>query len=133
MTSPRRRALQLPATGGSRRALQLPATGGSARRVFRRKRRPARWRQAGVALLLGAAGVALLLGLLQVPERFDAVLVLSTALANLIGGVQQALWGVVQLLAVVLVVLAALAALGLVAAGLIRLVRAFWPQPAPRR
>ncbi len=122
MTSPRRRALQLPTTGGD-----------ATRRVFRRKRRPARWRQAGIALLLGGAGVLLLLGLLQLPERFDTFLVLSTALANLIGGVQQALWGVLQLLAVVLVVLAVVLALGLVLTGLIRLVRAFWAQPARPR
>jgi hypothetical protein len=120
MTSPRRRALQLPATGSANR------------RVFRRRRRPARWRQAGTALLLGGLGVGLLLALLQLPERFDTFLVLSTALANLIGGVQQALWGLVQLLAVVLLVLVAIAALGLVAAGLIRLVKAFWPQPSQR-
>jgi peptidoglycan/LPS O-acetylase OafA/YrhL len=118
MTSPRRRALQLPTTGASKR------------RVFRRRRRPARWRQAGVALLLGAAGAGLLLALLQLPERFDTFLLLSTALANLIGGVQQALWGLVQLLAVVMLVLAAIAALGLVLAGVIRLVRALWPQPS---
>ena len=117
MTSPRRRALQLPTTGASKR------------RVFRR-RRPARWRQAGVALLLGAAGAGLLLVLLQLPERFDTFLLLSTALANLIGGVQQALWGLGQLLAVVLLVLAAIAALALVLAGIIRLVRALWPQPS---
>lgn len=120
-------------TSPRRRALQLPATGATTRRVFRRRRPPARWRQAGIALLLGGAGVGLLLALLQLPERFDTFLVLSTALANLIGGVQQALWGLLQLLAAVLVVLAALVALGLVAAGLIRLVRAFWPQPAIRR
>ena len=118
MTSPRRRALQLPTTGASKR------------RVFRRRRRPARWRQAGVALLLGAAGAGLLLVLLQLPERFDTFLLLSTALANLIGGVQQALWGLGQLLAVVLLVLAAIAALALVLAGIIRLVRALWPQPS---
>jgi len=117
MTSPRRRALLLPTTSGSKR------------RVFRR-RRPARWRQAGVALLLGAAGAGLLLALLQLPERFDTFLLLSTALANLIGGVQQALWGLGQLLAVVLLVLAAIAALALVLAGIIRLVRALWPQPS---
>ena len=105
----------------------------SPRRVFRRKRRPSRWRQVGVALLLAAAGVGLLFGLLQLPERFDTFLVLSTALANLIGGVQQALWGLVQLLAVVLLVVVALAALGLVVAGLIRLVRAFWPVAARSR
>lgn len=120
-------------TSTRRRALQLPATHPSTRQVFRRRRPPARWRQAGMALLLGAAGVGLLLALLQLPERFDTFLVLSTALANLIGGVQQALWGLLQLLAVVMLVLAAIAALGLVAAGLIRLVRAFWPRPALRR
>jgi hypothetical protein len=38
----------------------------------------------------------------------------------------------VQLLAVVLLVLAAIAALGLVVAGIIRLVRALWPQPSRR-
>ena len=115
-------------TSPRRPALQLPTTGDSTRRVFRRKRGPVRWRQAGIALLLGGAGVFLLLGLLQLPERFDTFLVLSTALVNLIGGVQQALWGVLQLLAVVLVVLAVILALGLVVTGLIRLVRAFWPQ-----
>jgi hypothetical protein len=120
-------------TSPRRRALQLPATGTSTRRVFRRRRRPVRWRQVCIALLLGAAGVGLLIVLLQLPERFDTFLVLSTALANLIGGVQQALWGLLQLLAVVLLVLVAIAALGLVAAGLVRLVRAFLPQPSPRR
>jgi peptidoglycan/LPS O-acetylase OafA/YrhL len=114
------------------RALQLPTTGTSTRRVFRRRHRPARWRQAAIALLLGAAGTGLMLALLQLPDRFDTFLLLSTALANLIGGVQQALWGLVQLLAVVLLVLAAIAALGLVVAGIIRLVRALWPQPSRR-
>ena len=53
-------------------------------------------------------------------------------MALLIGGAQQALWGLVQLLAVVLLVLAAIAALGLVVAGIVRLVRALWPQPSRR-
>ena len=119
-------------TSPRRRALQLPATSASTRRVFRRRHRPARWRQAAIALLLGGAGVGLMLALLQLPERFDTFLVLSTALANLIGGVQQALWGLVQLLAVVLLVLAAIAAIGLVVAAIIRLVRALWPQPSRR-
>ncbi len=119
-------------TSPRRRALKLPATSASTRRVFRRRHRPARWRQAATALLLGAACIGLMLALLQVPERFDTFLVLSSALANLIGGVQQALWGLVQLLAVVLLVLAAIAALGLVVAGIIRLVRALWPQPSLR-
>ncbi|MDA0716692.1 MAG: hypothetical protein O2839_00545 [Cyanobacteria bacterium] len=115
-----------------RRALKLPATSSATRRVFRRPVRMARWRQAGIALLLGATGVALMLALLQLPERFDTFLVLSTALANLIGGVQQALLGLVQLLAVLLLVLAAIASLGLVVAGIIRMVRALLPQPRRR-
>ena len=119
-------------TSPRRRALKLPATGASTRRVFRRRHRPARWRQAGIALLLGAAGAGLMLALVQVPERFDTFLVLSTALANLIGGVQRALWGLAQLFVVVLLVLAAMAALVLVVAGGIRLVRALGPQPSRR-
>ena len=65
-------------TSPRRRALQLPATGASTRRVFRRRHRPARWRQAAIALLLGGAGAGLMLALLQLPERLDTFLVLST-------------------------------------------------------
>ena len=119
-------------TSPRRRALKLPPTGASTRKVFRRRHRPDRWRQAVIALLLGAAGVVLMLALLQLPERFDTFLVLSTALANLIGGLQRALWGLLQLVVVVLLVLAAIAALGLVVAGIVRLVRALGPQPSRR-
>ena len=56
-------------TSPRRRALKLPTTGDSTRRVFRRKRGPVRWRQAGMALLLGGAGVFLLLGLLHLRSQ----------------------------------------------------------------
>ena len=120
---------------GRRRALQLPVSGKPAkdrRRVFRRRQLQSRWRQIGTSFLLGGTGVGLILALLQVPDRFDTFLMLSTSLVNLIEGVKQALWGVLQLLSVLLLVLAAVAALALVVVALIRLIRALWPQPPVR-
>lgn len=79
-----------------------------------------------------ALGVGLFVALLQLPERFDTVLLLSKALANLIGGVQQVVVGLVQLLGLVLLVGLALLALVLVVAGLVRIVRALAPgEPRP--
>jgi hypothetical protein len=127
MSSGRRPKLQLPEGG-------KPAKAGKSRRsrVLRGRQLRARWRQLGTAFLLSGSGVGLILALLQVPDRFDTFLVLSTALVNLIAGVQQALWGVLQLLIVLLLVLAAVGALALVVVGLIRLIQAFWPQPTGR-
>jgi hypothetical protein len=127
MRSGRRPKLQLPEGG-------KPAKAGKSRRrrVLRGRQLRARWRQLGTAFLLSGSGVGLILALLQVPDRFDTFLVLSTALVNLIAGVQQALWGVLQLLIVLLLVLAAVGALALVVVGLIRLIQAFWPQPTGR-
>ncbi|MEB3202313.1 MAG: hypothetical protein VKK05_05795 [Synechococcus sp.] len=127
MSSGRRPKLQLPEGG-------KPAKAGNSRRsrVLRGRQLRARWRQLGTAFLLSGSGVGLILALLQVPDRFDTFLVLSTALVNLIAGVQQALWGVLQLLIVLLLVLAAVGALALVVVGLIRLIQAFWPQPTGR-
>jgi hypothetical protein len=79
---------------------------------------------------MAALGAGLLVGLLQLPERFDTVLLLSKALANLIGGVQQVVVGLVQLFGLVLLVALALLALVLVVAGFVRFVRAFAPAPA---
>ena len=116
---------------GPRRPLQLPTTNrADRRRVFRRRRRPPRWRQLLAASAMAALGAGLLVGLLQLPERFDTVLLLSKALANLIGGVQQVVVGLVQLAGLVLLVGLALLALVLVVAGVVRLVRAFAPAPA---
>lgn len=120
---------------GRRREQKLPASGKPAktrRRVFRGRQPQSRWRQIGTSFLLGGTGVGLILALLQVPDRFDTFLMLSTSLVNLIEGVKQALWGVLQLLSVLLLVLAAVAALALVVVALIRLIRALWPQPPVR-
>ena len=55
----------------------------------------------------------------------------STALANVIRGVQLFLLGLLQVLAVVVLVAAAVGALVLVVAGLVRFVRAFLPRKTP--
>ena len=102
------------------------------RRVFRRRRQPPRSRKILEALLLMAAGIGLLVLLLQLPELIDldSLLLLSTALGHLIGGLSQLLAGVLQLLGVLLLVALALLALLLLVAGLVRLVRALLA-PAP--
>jgi hypothetical protein len=97
-------------------------------KLLRPRRRPSRWRQLGTGLLLGAAGSALLLGLMQIPERLNTFLLLSKAIAHLIGGLREFLLGLVQLLAVVLVVVVALVALVMIVAGVVRLVRACLPR-----
>ena len=85
------------------------------------------------ALLLMAAGIGLLVLLLQLPQRIDldSLLLVSTAIAHLIGGLSQLLLGLVQLLGVLVLVALALLALVLLLAGLVRLVRALLaPMPA---
>jgi hypothetical protein len=121
-------------TSTRRRSLQLPGANQRQRRVFRSRRQPPRWRQFGVGLVFIALGAVMLYGLLQLPERLDTVLLLSTAIAQLISGLRSLLLGLLQLLAVVLVVLVALLALMLLVGGLVRLVRTFIPRPAgPRK
>ena len=115
-------------TATRRRSLQLPGSAQRQRHVFRRRRHPPRWRQVGVGLLLIGLGAVMLYGLLQLPERLDTVLLLSTAIAQLISGLRSLLLGLLQLLGVVLVVLVALLALMLLAGGLVRLVRAVMPR-----
>jgi len=116
-----------------RRSLQLPVASQRQRQVFRRRRHPPRWRQFGVGLVFMVLGAVMLLGLLQLPERLDTVLLLSTAIAQLIGGLRSLLLGLLQLLAVVLVVLVALLALLLLVGGLVRLVRSLLPHAGAKR
>ena len=108
------------------------------RRVFARHKPPRRWRQAFSGLLCLALSTGLLVGLMQLSERLDTLLLVSTAIANLIGGLSRFLGGLLQLLGVLLLVLVAIGALVLLAAGLIRLVHALFgagpAKPAkPRR
>ena len=112
-------------------AIHLPRTSGPKQRnVFRgRRRRPPRWRQVFAALALGALGAGLLVGLLQLPSRFDTILLVSTAIANLIDGLGSFLLGMLQLAALALVLAVAVAGLLLLVAAVLRFVRAFLPQP----
>jgi len=100
------------------------------RKVFQQRRRPGRWTQAFSGLLLLALGAGLLVGLMQLPARLDTMLLVSTAIANLIGGLGRFLQGLLQLLAVLVVVLVAIGALLLLVAGLVRLLRSVLPGPA---
>ena len=103
------------------------------RKVFQQRPRQGRWKQALSGLLLLALGCGLLVGLMQLPERLDTILLVSTAIANLIGGLGRFLQGLLQLLAVLVLVLVAIGALLLLLAGLVRLVRCLMPAPASPR
>jgi hypothetical protein len=116
--SERRPPLHLPFPAG--RPIDLPRR--------RRRRRSSRWRQAGAGLGLGAAGAGLLLLLLQLPERLDTLLLVSDAIANLIGGLGRFSLGLVQLAGLLGVAALALFALLLLVAGGIRLIRAIAPR-----
>ncbi|MEB3235720.1 MAG: hypothetical protein VKM98_09870 [Cyanobacteriota bacterium] len=93
------------------------------RRVFQQRKPPVRWKQVGGGVLLIALGCGLLIGLLQLPERLDTVLLVSTAIANLIGGLGRFVVGLLQLLAVLVLVSVAIGSLLLLVAGCLRLVR----------
>ena len=112
-------------------SIHLPRTSAPQQRnVFRgRRRRPPRWRQVLAGLALGALGAGLLVGLLQLPSRFDTVLLVSTAIANLIAGLGRFLLGLLQLVALGLVLAVAVAGLLLLVMAVLRIVRAFLPLP----
>ncbi len=87
----------------------------------------ARLRQAGVGLLLLAGACGLLALLMLLTSRLDALLLLSSTIANLIRGLQQLGLALLQLLVMLFVVLLALLALLLLVGGAVRLLRAVWP------
>jgi Mg2+/Co2+ transporter CorB len=123
--------MKSPSRLARRRPGNRPKGSKSERQVFRRKRAPLRWKEGFSGVLIGSAGAGVVVGLLQLPERLDTLLLLSTALANVIRGVQLFLLGLLQVLAVVVLVAAAVGALVLVVAGLVRFVRAFLPRKTP--
>jgi hypothetical protein len=85
----------------------------------------------GTGLLLGAGGAGLLVGLMQIPDRLDALLLVSNAIANLIDGLSHLSIGVLQLAAVLMVVALALLALLLLVGGGVRIFRALTSPPNP--
>jgi len=100
------------------------------RQGSKRKRSPGRLRQLADALLLLAGGVGLLLALVRLPERLDTLLLVSNAIANLIGGLSKLGLGLLQLLGVLVLVAVVLLALAFLAGGLVRLARALLrPKP----
>jgi hypothetical protein len=106
-----------------RRTLHLPAASAKSRRVFRKRKRQTRLTLWSTGLLLLSLGAGILVALLQLPERLDTMLLVSNAIANLIGGVIRFGTGLLQLLGVLALVAVALSALVLLVAGLVRLVR----------
>lgn len=116
-----------------RRPLHLPFAevrdAASPRQLQRRRRRSSRWRQAGAGLLLGAAGAGLLWLLMQLPKRLDTLLLVSTAVANLISGLGRFSVGMLQLAGLLVVAVIALFALLLLVAGTVRLIRSVSPRP----
>ena len=92
----------------------------------RRRRATARWHQLAVGLGLTAAGGSLLVGLMAIPQRFDGLLLVSKAIADLIGGLSRLGFGLLQLGGVLAV------ALLLLSGGLVRIVRAILGQPLSR-
>ena len=119
-------------TSPRQRILQLPQAAPKSRRVFRQRRRRARWQQLGMGLLSLAGGAGLMFGLMLLPERLDTLLLVSNAIANLIGGLSRFGMGLLQLLAVLALAAVALGALVLLLAGVVRLLKALWPEP-PRQ
>jgi hypothetical protein len=70
-----------------------------------------------MGVLLGAAGAGILMVLMRIPERLDTLLLVSTAIANLISGLSRLSIGVLQLTGVMVVVLVTLFALMLLVGG----------------
>jgi hypothetical protein len=118
---------------GRLRVVGRGAAAESQRSVFRQRRAPRRPRLLLEGMLLLAGGVGLLVLLLQLPRLvdLDSLLLVSTAIGHLIGGLSQLLLGLLQLLGVLLLVGLALLALVLLVAGLLRLVRAVLGLPPP--
>lgn len=118
-----------PPPEAPRLSLTLPVGRGAAAASVRqsspgRSRPPARWRQLLAGLGLCTAGSVLLAALMAIPQRLDGLLLLSRAIADLIGGLSRLGFGLLQLAGVLVVALLALFALVLLAGGLVRILRA---------
>ena len=96
------------------------------RRVFTNRqprRQPSIGRQFGEGVLLLALGAATLAFLSWFPQKNEGLLVVSEAIADLIGGIGQLLEGLLGLTAVIVVALLLVGALLALVSGVIRLFR----------
>ena len=99
----------------------------------RRRRGRVRYRQVALGLAVSAAGATILAALVQIPQRFDGLLLVSNAIANVIGGLNRLAVGLLQLAGVLAVALLAVLALLLLVGGLVRIVRALTGRPVRAR
>ncbi|MCP9771395.1 hypothetical protein KBY66_01920 [Synechococcus sp. Tobar12-5m-g] len=100
------------------------------RKVFRKRRSRAPWREALFALLNMAVGIGVLVALLQLPARLDSLLVVSKVISTLLKalsrigeGLALLAAGLAQTFGILLVVGLAIAALLLLANGVFRILR----------
>jgi hypothetical protein len=112
-------------------ALNLPHSVRAAspeRQSLRRRRRPRplknRLVQACIGLLLVLSGVGILYGLMQLPRWLDTLLLVSTAIANLIAGLSRLGLGLLQMVGVFGVLGLAVLSLLLLVGGVVRVVQA---------
>ena len=106
------------------------------RLVFRKSKRVSTvgiGRQILEGVLLLALGTGMMAFLSWLPQRFDAMVVVSEAIADLIRGLGQLLEAVLGLAAVILIALLLLTSLLALASGIVRLVRACIRLASPRR
>ena len=105
------------------------------RRVFtdrQPRRQPSIGRQFVEGVLLLALGAATLAFLSWLPQKNEGLLVVSEAIADLIGGIGQLLEGVLGLTTVIVVALLLVGALLALISGVIRLVRSLKRTFGPR-
>ena len=93
--------------------------------LFRSRPLSSRLAQACIGLLLVLAGVGILYALMQLPRWLDTVLLVSTAIANLISGLTHLGLGLLQLVGVFGVLALAVLALLLLVGGVMRVFRSF--------
>ena len=96
------------------------------RRVFRRRQRPLPppWRQGMEGILMALLGAGLLAILVWLPQRFDALVVVSETIADLIRGLAQLLEALLGLATVLLIAALLFAGLICLLGGVTRLTRA---------
>ena len=116
---PRIRPLHLPTPGATQPGQRLPSQSRK-----KRRRHPPRWKHLGMGLACVAGGTLILALLTSLAERFNTLLLVSQAVANLIRGLSLLATGLLQILALLIVAALALFALLLLVGGLARLVRA---------
>lgn len=112
-------------------AIRLPRSTAATTRKSKRRPKPrprSRYGQFGIGLGFCALGAVVLASLVMLAARLDALLLLSMAISNLIGGLSRLVLALLQAVGLVLLLAVALAGLLCLMAGLMRIGKALWPQ-----